>query len=280
MVEMKNTFLTRYAFRAHTRRMSNIAIGALCGLVIGGGIVFLAFKNALPNGLGLLVALAGIVALVSFVVLLPLGIFLYIYSRGGFWLSEKGVHVHFPAEDEQFMDWDEALYAIDEGDEYLALSKGKEGLGHLVGRTNYVRLHLEGILPEQREEIKRTLAEHVEVRRPRMFTFATLMNLRGETVARGRVYLFEDELLLAENRGKKRVFVSAPIKKLSSVRQRNLFQVGKLECEAFALSYEKKEYVVMLGYELTLQGPLGGSSHWSATGSAEEWVAALQPVSG
>jgi hypothetical protein len=174
------------------------------------------------------------------------------------------------------MDWSEALYAIDEGAEYLAASRGKEGLGHLVGRTRYLRLHLEGMTAEQRAEIEHLMAAHVAIRQPDMFTFATLLNTQGEIVARGRLYLFGNELLCAENRGDRRVFIAAPTHKLTRVRERAPFFIGKLTCEAFVLSYDKKEYVVMLGYETTLRGALGTSSSWACTGTAHEWIAALQ----
>ena len=278
MIDRQHSTAPRYAFVQHTRRMRRVAIPAAIVLVISGAVMALAFANALPQGLGALVALAFLLAVISFIVLVPLVVFFYGYSKGGLWLDEEGVRVHFPGENEQFMAWAEALYAIDEGDEYLALSKGKEGLGHLVGKTRYVRLHLEGMTPEQRAEIKRLLAEHVEIRQPRKFTFTTLLNTKGETVARGRLYLFENELLCAENRGEKRVFIAAPIQKLSQVRARDPFAVGKLVCEAFVIGYDKKEFVVMLGYELTLRGAFGTSSSWSATGSAREWIDALQPV--
>lgn len=278
MIQTQHSAATRYAFLQHTRRMRRVAIPAAIVLVLSGAVVALAFANALPQGLGTLVALAFLLAVISFIVLVPLVVFFYGYSKGGLWLDEEGVRVHFPGEAGQSMAWSEALYAVDEGDEYLALSKGKEGLGHLVGRTSYVRLHLEGMTPEHRAEIKRFLAEHVEIRQPRKFTFTTLLNTKGETVARGRLYLFENELLCAENRGERRVFIAAPIQKLSWVRSRDPFVVGKLVCEAFVISYDKKEFVVMLGYELTLRGAFGTSSSWSATGSAREWIEALQPV--
>jgi hypothetical protein len=267
----------RFAFLQHTRRMRKTAIPAAMILLVCGIFIALAFANALPQGLATLVAIAFVLAVVSFIVLVPLVLFFYSYSKGGLWLDEQGVQVKFPAENAQRMDWSEALYAIDEGDEYLAASKGKEGLGHLVGKTRYIRLHLEGMTPEQRMEIKRLIAEHVEIRQPRMFTFATLLNSKGEIVARGRLYIFGKELLCAENRGEKRVFIAAPLSKLGWVRRRDPFYVGKLACEAFALSYDKKEYVVMLGYETTLKGALGTSSSWAPTGTAEEWIAALQP---
>jgi hypothetical protein len=273
-----NLTAKRYAFLQHTRRMARIAIVAGIVLIISGAIIILAIDNLLPQGLGDLVALAGVLAILSFILLVPLVVFLYGYSRGGLWLDEQGVRVHFPAEPTQRMTWEEALYAIDEGEEYLVASKGKEGLGHLVGKDHYVRLHLEGITPEQRAEIKQTIAEHVEIRQQRMFTFATLLNNKGETVARGRVYVFEDEVLCAENRGEKRVFIAAPIKKLSAVRPRNPFQVGKFDFEAFAILYDKKEFVIMLGYEMTSNSGFGTSSRWLPTGSAQEWINALQPV--
>ncbi|HLI70971.1 MAG TPA: hypothetical protein VKV19_14530 [Ktedonobacteraceae bacterium] len=278
LTDTRRLTATRYAFRRDTRRMLKLAIPAAVILFISCLLIALAYTNTLPPGLGLLVAIAFFLGVISLIVLIPLLVFFYGYSKGGLWLDEEGVRVHFPAENEQRMDWSEALYAVDEGDEYLALSKGKEGLGHLVSKDRYVRLHLEGMTSEDRAAVKRMLAEHAEIRQPRMFTFATFMNTKGETVARGRLYLFENELLCAENRGERRVFITAPIQKLTRVRVRNPFYVGKLECEAFVISYDKKEYVVMLGYETTIRGGLGTSSRWSVTGNAREWVEALQPV--
>lgn len=279
MIEKEQSITTRYAFLQHTRRMRRVAIPAALILFIGGLVAILATLNVLPPGLGCVVGLAFLLAVISIVVLIPLLVFFYGYSRGGVWLDEQGVRVRFPGEDEQRMDWSEALYAVDEGEEYLVNSKGKEGFGHLVGKECYVRLHLEGLLPEQRAEVQRLLAEHVAVRQPRLFTFATLLNGQKQTLARGRLYIFENELLCAENRGKKRVFIAAPLHKLTWVRRRDPFYVGKLECEAFALYYDKKEYIIMLGYEMTMRGALGTSSNWTPTGSAQEWIDALQPVS-
>jgi hypothetical protein len=278
ITETKTASEMRYAFERDTRRMRRVAIPAAFVLVVTGLVVGLATANVLPAGLGCVVALAFALGVLSLIVLIPLLVFFYGYSKGGFWLEEQGVRVHFPGEDEQRMDWSEVLYGVDEGEEYLVRSKGKEGYGHLVARDRYVRLHLEGLLPEQRAEVQRALAEHTEMRQPRLFTFATLFNSKHETVARGRLYIFEDELLCAENRGKKRVFIAAPIRKLSWVREREIFQVGKLECEAFAVNYDKKEFVIMLGYEMTVRGALGSSSHWMQTGGAKEWVEALTPT--
>ena len=276
MIEITEQTTKRYAFLQHTRRMRKLAIPAAIVLLVTGLIILLAFANVLPPGLGCVVAIAFLLAVVSFIVLVPLVVFFYGYSKGGFWLEEQGLRVHFPGEPEQKMDWSEALYAVDEGEEYLVRSKGKEGYGHLVARDRYMRLHLEGLIPEQRAEVQRLLAEHVEVRQPRLFTFATLLNAKKETVARGRIYLFENEILCAENRGEKRVFIAAPIRKLSWVRERDPFVVGKLECEAFAVNYDKKEFIIMLGYETTVKGGLGTSSNWVQTGSAREWIEALQ----
>ncbi|HEY0756547.1 MAG TPA: hypothetical protein VGD98_21520 [Ktedonobacteraceae bacterium] len=280
IVETKNVSAKRYAFLRDTRRMRKVAIPAAIVLLVSSLIIVLAFANALPQGLGCVVGLAFLLGVLSLVVLLPLLLFFYGYSRSGCWLDEEGVRVHFPGEDEQRMDWSEALYAIDEGEEYLRRSKGKEGYGHLVARDRYLRLHMEGLLPEQRAEVQHTLAEHVEVRQPQLFTFATLLNSKKETVARGRLYVFENELLCAENRGKRQVFIAAPIRKLAWVREREPFQVGQLLCETFALYYDKKEFIVMLGYEMTVRGALGTSSNWMQTGSAQEWIEALQAANG
>ena len=279
MLETQNLTTTRYAFLHHTRRMRKVAVPAAIVLPIAGLTVALAFANALPPGLGCVVAIAFVLAVVSIVVLIPLLLFFYGYSKGGVWLDEQGVRVHFPGEDEQRMDWSEALYAVDEGEEYLVSSKGKEGYWHLVARDRYLRLHLEGLIPEQRAEVQRVLAEHVEIRQPRLFTFATLLNSKKETVARGRLYVFQNDLLCARNRGNKEVFIAGPLRKLAWVRERDPFYVGKLECEAFAICYDKKEFIVMLGYETTIRGALGTSSNWVPTGSAREWIEALQPVS-
>jgi hypothetical protein len=278
MINTTKQVETRYGFRQHTRRMARVAIPAAIILVISGIIIALAFANLLPQGLGTLIAFSALLGIGSITVLVPLIVFFYGYGKGGLWLDEAGVRVHYPGEPEQRMEWSEALYAIDEGEEYLVSSKGKEGLGHLVSKTYYVRLHLEGILSEQRAEILRAIAEHVEVRQPRQFTFTTFLNTKGETVARGRLYVFEKEILCAENRGKKRVFINAPLQKLTWVKPRDIFSVGKSEFEAFAICYDKKEYVVMLGYEMTTNGIFGTSSRWLATGSAQEWIETLQPV--
>jgi hypothetical protein len=266
----------RFAFLQHTQRMRKTAIPATILLCASCLCIGLAFANALPAGLGPVVALAFVLAVICFIMLVPLVLFFYSYSKGGLWLDDQGIRVKFPAENEQRMDWSEALYAIDEGDEYLLASRGKEGLGHLVGRTHYLRLHLEGMTVVQRAEIARLMAEYVTIRLPQMFTFVTLLNTKGEIVTRGRLYLFDKEVLCAENRGEKRVFIAAPLRHLSWVRRHSPFLIGRLECEAFELSYDKKEYVVMLGYETTLRGALGTSSSWATTGTAHEWIEALQ----
>ncbi|HET8842983.1 MAG TPA: hypothetical protein VFN35_16085 [Ktedonobacteraceae bacterium] len=277
MIDTKSQPATRYAFLQHTRRMSKITLVAGVVLLISVIFIILAVANLLPQGLGTVVALAGVLAVLSFILLLPLVVFLYGYARGGFWLDEQGVRIHFPGEAEQQMNWSEALYAVDEGEEFLITSKGKEGLGHLIGSERYLRLHLEGMTPEQRAEIQRFLSEHVEIRQPRQFTFATLLNTKGETVARGRLYVFENDILCMENRGKRRVFITAPLKKITRVYARDPFYVGKLECEAFVIVYDKKDFVIMLGYETTLNSGLGTSSRWQVTGSAQEWIEVLQP---
>ena len=172
--------------------------------------------------------------------------------------------------------WSEARFAVNEGEEYLQASKGKEGLGHIYGDTRYIRLHLEGLTPEQRSSAEAAIARHCEMRHPARFALVTLLNSKGETIARCRLYLFEHELVCAENRGEKRVFFIAPLAKLTNIRRRNPFYVDKLEFEAFALRYQGSDYVIMLGYETTLSGNLGTSSHWAVTGRASDWLEALK----
>jgi hypothetical protein len=191
------------------------------------------------------------------------------------WIEPDKVRVRFPGVNEQEMAWSEARFAVDEGEEYLRVSKGKEGLGFLFGKSRYIRLFLEGMKPEQRAQVEQALAEHVPVRYPRRFTLMTLLNSKGELVARGRLYLFDNEVLCAENRGEKRVFLYAPLKDLDYVKQRTSFYIGTLECEAFTIRY-RKENVVMLGYETTITRGIGSSSHWARTGYAADWVEALR----
>ncbi len=173
------------------------------------------------------------------------------------------------------MSWPEARFAINEGEEYLRQSKGKEGLGHLFGETRYLRLHLEGLKPAQRSQFEQILAEHLEIRHPRGFTLVTLLNAQAELVARGRLYLLEHEFLCTENRGQKRVFFCAPLQELRALKQIDSFYVGKLECEAFSLQYAGEEHLIMLGYETTTSSNLGTSSRWSPTGNAQAWLEAL-----
>ncbi|HKF38869.1 MAG TPA: hypothetical protein VKB35_18380 [Ktedonobacteraceae bacterium] len=265
----------QYRFALHTRRLTIIAIVSTLVLVVAGLLVLLATFPALASAHDLLFLAAYLIGFLALAFLLPMLILLYSYRRSGVWIEPDRVRVQFPGENQQEMAWSEALFAVNEGEEYLRASKGKEGLGHVFGETRYIRLHLEGLPPEQRIQAEQALAEHIQVRRPQAFTLMTLLNPRGELVARGRLYLFDNELLCAENRGEKRVFFYAPLKDLSSVKQRDSFYVGRLECEAFTLTYQGKEYVVMLGYETTISSGIGRSSHWSVTGRARDWVDAL-----
>jgi hypothetical protein len=265
-----------YHFAQHTRRITRLAIISAIVAVLSVGAIVLDTLGAVPSslrGLGIIGYLVGIIA---FVVLLPMLILSYQYSRGGLWIDEEGARVRFPGEKIQEITWSEARFAVNEGEEYLQISKGKEGLGHIFSDTRYIRLHLEGLTPEQRAQATAAIAQHCEMRHPARFTLATLLNNKGETIARGRLYLFERELVCAENRGEKRVFFSAPLAKLTSIRQRDPFHVGKLEFEAFSLRYAGSDYVIMLGYETTLSGNIGTSSHWSVTGYASNWIEALK----
>ncbi len=265
-----------YRFAHHTRRIRLFALVSGIVLLLSTGVIVSGMQHALPASLGGLDIIGYLVGVIAFVVLVPMLILSYDYARCGIWLDDTGVRVRFPGEKMQEMEWTEARFAVDEGEEYLQISKGKEGLGQVFGSTRYVRLHLEGLTQEQREQAETVLSHYCEVRRPVRFTLMTLLNTKGDVIARGRMYLFEGELLCAENRGEKRVFFIAPLAKLTRVRPRDAFYIGKLECEAFALRYKEQDYVVMLGYETTFSGNIGTSSHWSITGYAEDWIEALK----
>lgn len=266
----------RYPFALHHRRIILLTTISALLLVVFGGLAALSNLLVLPADLNAYVVIAYILAVIGFVFLMPMLYFQYSYGRAGLWIEPDQLRVQYPGENQQQMQWSEARFAVDEGEDYLRISKGKEGLGHLIGKTRYVRLHLEGMWPQQRLDVEQAVTEHVEVRHPRLFTLMTLLNAQGELVARGRLYLFENHLLCTENRGEKRVFFYAPLKDLRSVKQRASFYVGKLECEAFTLQYKEKTYVIMLGYETTISNTLGNSSHWSVTGSASQWAETLQ----
>lgn len=274
-----NTLLSTtatYHFAQHTRRITRLAILAAIVLLLSIAAIVLDSTGRLPASLGGLGIVGYLVGVIAFVVLMPMLILSYEYARCGLWITDEDVRVRFPGEKMQEMAWSEARFAVNEGEAYLQSSKGKEGLGHVFGDTRYIRLHLEGLTPEQREQAEAALAQQCNVRTPQRFALVTLLNNKGETIARGRLYLFERELLCAENRGEKRVFFLAPLAKLTNVKRRNPFYVGKLEFEAFSLRYEGNDYVIMLGYETTMSGNIGTSSHWAVTGYVPDWLEALQ----
>jgi hypothetical protein len=271
-----STTTISYRFAQHTRRITRLAVISAVVLLLSIGAIVLDTRHALPAslvGLGIIGYLVGVVA---FVVFLPMLILSYEYARCGVWIDDQGARVRFPGEKVQEIAWSEARFAVNEGEEYLQISKGKEGLGHIFGDKRYIRLHLEGLTPEQREQAATAIALHCEMRHPARFTLMTLLDTKGETIARGRLYLFERELVCAENRGEKRVFFSTPLAKLTAVKPRDPFYVGKLEFEAFSLRYQGSDYVIMLGYETTLSGNIGNSSHWSVTGYSADWIEALK----
>jgi len=263
--------IIRFRYTAHTRHLFLLTIISAVVVVIAGSMSLLIGFRLLPINLDGLLLPAYIIAMCAVAILLLVLILQYGYAHSGVWIEPDKIRVRFPGTDEQEMVWSEALFAVDEGEEYLRASKGKEGVGFLFGERRYVRLFLEGMMPEQRAQCEQVLAEHVPVRRPLRFTLMTLLNSKGELVARGRLYLFDDAMLCAENRGEKRVFLYASLIDLDSVKQRASFYVGNMECEAFTFRY-RKEYVVMLGYETTFNRGIGSSSHWSVTGNAAEWV--------
>ena len=266
----------QYRFAQHTRRITRLAIIAAVVLLLSVGAIVLDAVGRLPASLGGLGIVGYLVGVIAFVVLMPMLILSYEYARCGLWITDEDARVRFPGEKMQEIAWSEARFAVNEGEAYLQSSKGKEGLGHIFGDTRYIRLHLEGLTPDQRAQAEAAIAQHCEMRIPERFTLATLLNNKGETIARARLYLFERELLCAENRGEKRVFFLAPLAKLTNLKQRNPFYVGKLEFEAFSLRYEGNDYVIMLGYETTISGNIGTSSHWAITGYASDWLEALQ----
>jgi hypothetical protein len=265
-----------YHFAQHTRRITRLALISAIVLLLSVGAIVLDTVGTLPASLGGLGIIGYLVGVIALVVLLLMLILTYDYARCGLWIDSEGARVRFPGEKIQEMAWSEARFAVNEGEEYLQISKGKEGLGHIFGDTRYIRLHLEGLTPEQRSQAEAAIVQHCEIRHPARFVLMTLLNSKGETVARGRLYLFERELVCAENRGEKRVFFSAPLAKLTDVRQRGPFYVGKLEFEAFSLRYQGSDYVIMLGYETTISGNIGTSSHWAITDYAANWIEALQ----
>ena len=267
--------IIRYRFTAHTRHLVMLTIISAVVVVIAGSMALLIGFRLLPINLDGLLLPAYIIAMCAVAILLLTLVLQYGYAHSGVWIEPDKIRVRFPGMDEQEMVWSEALFAVDEGEAYLLASKGKEGVGFLFGERRYVRLYLEGMMPEQRAQCEQVLAEHVPVRQPLRFTLMTLLNSKGELVARGRLYLFDDTLLCAENRGEKRVFLYASLKDLDSIKQRASFYVGNLECEAFTFRY-RNEHVIMLGYETTVNRGIGNSSHWSVTGNASDWVEALQ----
>jgi hypothetical protein len=272
---MNNEQTIRFRFSAHTRHLIILTIISAVVVVIAGSIALLIGFRLLPDNPDGLLLPAYIIAMCAVAILLLVLVLQYGYTHSGVWIEPDKIRVRFPGTDEQEMTWSEALFAVDEGEEYLRVSKGKEGVGFLFGGRRYVRLFLEGMMPKQRAQCEQVLAEHVPVRRPLRFTLMTLLNSKGELVARGRMYLFDDAFLCVENRGEKRVFVNASLKDLDSIKQRASFYIGNLECEAFTFRY-RKEHVIMLGYETTFNRGIGNSSHWSVTGSAAEWVEALK----
>ena len=272
---MNTEQIIRYRFTSHTRHLIMLTIISAVVVVIAGSMALLIGFRLLPINLDGLLLPAYIIAMCAVAILLLVLVLQYGYAHSGVWIESDKLRVRFPGMDEQEMAWSEALFAVDEGEAYLLASKGKEGVGFLFGERRYVRLYLEGMMPEQRAQFEQMLAEHVPVRRPLRFTLMTLLNSKGELVARGRLYLFDDALLCAENRGEKRVFLYASLKDLDSIKQRASFYIGNLECEAFTFRF-RKEYVIMLGYETTFNRGIGNSSHWSVTGMTAEWVEAIQ----
>src|SRR5579859_5527852 len=163
-----------YRFAQHTRRITRLAVIATVVLLLSIAAIVLDAVGRLPASLGGLGIVGYLVGVIAFVVLLPMLILSYEYARCGLWITDEEVHVRFPGEKIQEMAWSEARLAVNEGEAYLQSSKGKEGLGHIFGDTRYIRLHLEGLTPEQREQAEAALAQHCDMRTPQRFALVTL----------------------------------------------------------------------------------------------------------
>src|SRR6266849_2599872 len=243
---MNASATTRYRFALHGRLVSSITIIAALMLLVFGSLALLPGLN-----LGVLTFLAYILALAGLVVLLPMLFVQYAYIHAGVEIDPDGVRVQFPWEELQQMPWSEVRIAVDEGEEYLRLSRGREGLGHLFSDTRYIRLHLEGLKPQQRALLEQSIAGHVQVRQPSGFSLVTLISKQGEVMARGRLYLFEHEVLCTENRGKKRVFFQANKKDQGRAKQVGPYPTEQLKYQPLNVNYAGQEDVLKLENETT-----------------------------
>ena len=150
----------RFRFSAHTRHLMILTILSAVVSVIAGAMALLIGFRLLSSSLDGLLLPAYIIAMCAVAVLLLVLVLQYGYSHSGIWIEPDKIRVRFPGTDEQEMAWSEALFAVDEGEAYLRASKGKEGVGFLFGERRYVRLFLEGLMPEQRVQCEQVLAEH------------------------------------------------------------------------------------------------------------------------
>src|SRR5579863_1212735 len=160
---------TSYRFAQHTRRIRLFALVFAIILLLCIGAIALDILDELSANLRGLIIIGYLVGVIAFVVLLPMLILSYEYARCGLWINDEGARVRFPGEKTQEMAWSEARFAVNEGEEYLHISKGREGLGHIFADTRYIRLHLEGLTPEQREQAAAAIAQHCEMRQPARF---------------------------------------------------------------------------------------------------------------
>lgn len=267
---------SHYTYLLQSRRVTKITIGSLVVLVGAGVMALLSQFGILPNDLQGLVPIFYILAALAFIVFVPMLFFQYGYARGGIWLEPEQIRVQYPGEEAQQMDWREARFGVDEGEIYLNASKGKEGYGHIFGDRRYLRLHLEGVMPEERRRFWYEVTERLDVRHPERLSLVTLLNSQGEMVARGRLYLFEERIVLAENRGERKVFLDAPLQALRQIQNEESFSMGRLSYDAFSFQYDGKKYLIMLGYELVMNSMLGSRSNWSRTGESSSWIASLK----
>src|SRR5712692_8046786 len=116
----------RYPFALHTRRIMRFMVVSALLLAIAIILIILSSTHAMPVSLEGLGTLAYILGFVALAVLLLMIILTNEYRRSGIWIDADRVRVQFPGEKSQEMAWPEARFAVNEGEDYLRISKGKE----------------------------------------------------------------------------------------------------------------------------------------------------------
>ena len=143
---MNTEHIILYPYTAHTRHLIMLTTISAVVVVIAGSMALLIGFRLVPINLDGLLLPAYIIAMCAVAILLLVLVLQYGYAHSGVWIEPDKIRVRFPGMDEQEMTWTEALFAVDEGEEYLRASKGKEGVGLVFGERRYVRLYLEGMM--------------------------------------------------------------------------------------------------------------------------------------